>query len=539
MLKESEVLQPKHPLMSSGDRLTACALSLLFFTLYYGFHTSCHTFDSLVYVSNAQIPDWTVQFHPHHLLYHQILFLMNKIIHWLNLDTTSLLKFLTLPSALFGGLSVGIIYVILRRFCSQSYALLGAAASGSTYSMISMATDIEKYPIALFFLLNALRVMLKSDNSPSHTITSMTAGVFIALATVIHQASMMFILLPVIVIAGSRDTLRKRYLNIAVLLVIAGTLVVSAYGIVAGLNNVSGVSGLMNWSTSYVQSQRWGFGFSESPKNWIAGNLGAQINLGIWQLVNNKTRFLNVLTELCFAILFMVSGLLTLKNMFRKSRQGNVFTTGLAIIAWIAAYSIFIIWWEPLNTKVALLYTPGVWIFISIFLRPERHQKSRNTLQTVLFVTLLGSLCLINWTTAVHNHRETANPHLADARAIAENSNKNDIILTPYSTTTDRYLFTIFDRPRTFTLRSLRHQLATAEELTQIVEDSTEQLCDSSFSLLLTQESCLPSYREDPTGLPNSEIRKAMKPYLNKATFICELPSGDLLMRLTPRELCD
>ena len=70
------------------------------------------------------------------------------------------------------------------------------------------------------------------------------------------------------------------------------------------------------------------------------------------------------------------------------------------------------------------------------------------------------------------------------------------------------------------------------------MESSIQEMCRTKFRFLVTGRSCDPAGKEDPAPLTFEEIRRVLRPYLDKAKFITDLPDGDRLFELTREQLC-
>ncbi len=259
-----------------SDTLIQWILAGVFACLYFGLRTSCHTFDSIEYVDLARRLPFAAQFHPHHLLYHQILFGLAQIERFFGWSSIESIWIYILPSALFGGLCAGAVYRIGLRTGSRTISALAAIGSGVSYSLVSMSTDVEKYPVSLFFILMSLHFLIpKKDQETAPLSRMIKAGACLAAATLIHQTACL--LLPILMILPWSDSanFRKRFARTGLF---AGTFGVFTGGIYAGVGWYLGfrtIPNLLNWMMSYARTGSWGHGLSQPVSTWLNGNFAA------------------------------------------------------------------------------------------------------------------------------------------------------------------------------------------------------------------------------------------------------------------------
>ena len=513
------------------------ALIVFFFMIMYLLlRTSCNTFDSIQYIQLARTKPWISQFHPHHLLYHQILFFIAQIEKIFGLRGIESIWIYVIPSALFGGLTCGVIWDICRIFTGRIASALASIGTGFTYSLVFMSTDVEKYPIAVFFMLKSIFVVLRFQNARTTT-QVMKSALFLTAATVMHQT--VILAAPVMLILfflypKPNNKPWKTILTFSISLIICVGL---AYSIVAYIQGIKSLSNFGSWVTNYAQSGSWGHGFSDPVYHWIIGNLGALIGTDIFfskigwaQILSEKSGFIFVLVYISAWIWVFIS-LINKPNHSRKIFQ-------IFLIIWIWSFSVFIIWWEPLNTKVAVLYTPAIWILFNISIFNFSKTRFVRQLGYVLFTVLVIQVGCINLSRAITLHHLDANQDLTTARKISDLTSQSDVILVPCDCTVDLYLMYFFNRPQTTTLRNQVFQLSNKTALKSTIDDSFQVLCKMDTALFFTRFTCYPPGKDLSGNIKNKDVSDILADLLDYADIISQLPNGDVLLKLRKDEYC-
>lgn len=547
------------------DSLIRWILSGLFACFYFELRTSCHTFDSIEYVSLARNLPFAAQFHPHHLGYHLILFAIAKIESLFGYHGLNTLWLYILPSCLFGGVAVGAVYRLCRLLTaevnpissasnsiddgsgghggyhgglsSKTLSLIAAIGTGVSFSMISMSTDIEKYPIAVFFIFQSLISIVKNRHlkSPSRLIRP---AIWLTIAVLMHQTAVLTAPLMALFLCKSAKAGRFRYHDALIFMFSCFILAGFSYGGVAFYLGHRTPASIWQWVTSYVQNGSWGHGLSDPVCHWITGNMSALIGPDLFSICLPGNGFGIAVFSILFGILLIATWIWALIAAWRNRSDGRT-PVRLFLLAWIVCFAAFIVWWEPLNAKVATLYVPAVWIFFCIQSVSGQHNRGFSQ-STGLW--LMASLVLVaapvNLARAYRLHPPAANIERTVAEAIAGVTEKQDVILLPYQLNIDRYLAYFLDRPNAFTLRSLVYSSRSPADLKKTVDDAMRAMCGKEIRLVFTQAACQPEGKDLSGAIRHADIRVIVGNFVLSADRVCDLPNGDVLMRLRNNEYC-
>lgn len=527
----------------SSDTLIQWMLTCGFACLYIALRTSCHTFDSIEYVNLARNLPFAAQFHPHHLLYHQILFAVAGIERYLGWSGIGSIWIYILPSALFGGLCAGAVYRIGRRTGSKAAATIAAIGSGVSFSLVSMSTDVEKYPIALFFILTSLNFLIPGkDHETGLPERMVAAGASLAVATLMHQTTCLLLPLFMILCWSSSDVVRKRLVHLGWF---AGTYGVLTGGVYFGVGWFLGfrtIPNLLNWMMRYAHSGSWGHGLSQPVRTWLEGHFAAMAGFReTWHSpagLIDAHRFHRLAAFLyCAAWLWILLRLISVRepDRFRKRLR-------LVLLLWILIFTLFIVWWEPLNTKVAVLYVPAFWLLLGMSMTGLKDfcatRRAGRKLAVSLFLCLVVCLSVINIGRAWQQHPASANHDLAAAEVIAAMTHRDDLILLPYHLIVDRYLVYFFDRPQAVTLRSLVYKLPDPALLKSALDEAFRDICRTDKVFYFTWTASHPPGMDLSGHIRHKHIEDLLGDMTNHADNLGRMPNGDVLMRLKKDEYC-
>jgi len=517
------------------DFIIEILISIVFFAIYIIFQSSVHTFDSIEYVVFAQKFPWIEQFHPHHLFYHQILYFTGKIKSFVYQGDYPFTWFV-MPASLFGGLTVGAVWGFARLFSSRFMASLAALGTGCSYSMIFMSTEIEKYPIAIFFIVKTAHYLFKNQSDPKQQ-TAILTSVLLTAAVCIHQASLLFGVIPVIVFLFQSGFSRRTMKLIMLYAGILGSLICGMYIVVRVIVQKRLWDGLLSWPTLYIQSGSWGHGLTHSKLEWVFGHLGALFGLDLFLSVNAQGSLEHYQAELIFVGLYAAAWVVIISGIL-KSGKTHFRSVLICCLIWELSYSVFVIWWEPLNTKIAVLYAPAFWFLLVFSLDSLQEWKSGLRSLKLIPLIMVTVLLYINVPNMIVQHKPATNRDRITADQIASMTDKEDIILVPYNSVVDRYLFNFLNRPHVTTFRDVVNIINDKAELEQLIKDSIIDICKNKKTLYMTLFSCTPTGREPDGGLKLNDIETVMNPYLEYTQFITDLNNGDRLLKLDTKTIC-
>jgi hypothetical protein len=288
--------------------------------------------------------------HPNHLIYNLVGYWFFRALQESGFPVRALFVLQTLDSV-FAAASVVLVYRILRQSAAprdNSAALALLFAFSATWW--KFAVDADAYIASVFFLLVAYSLLIARQPRPP----------LIALA---HAVAMLFHELAVFFFPVAAYSLyRKQGLRAAAQYAIPAFLLTSGvYGLAYRSGHRSGPSiGFLSWIAAHSPGSQWSFRLAHDLGATVLGN--AQLLLG------GKLEALHSgwIAETGAALL-VVSLLLCLKYVRPGWTRSAVSRAPLWI--WIAAYSFFLLFFEPRNTFYRLFYLPALIFLLGSSLR--------------------------------------------------------------------------------------------------------------------------------------------------------------------------
>lgn len=345
----------------TGNRQQAAGVALaLAFVCYLGLYlltlTRVHTFDALSYILDVDRKPWPELFHPHHLAYGPLGALVRAVAQGFGWRGSAATLIQT-TNALAGAAGVAIFCALIYRLSGHaSLAGIGALLLGSSYAFWYYAVEVEVYTIATLFLIIALALLAALARRPAPGIAA-ALGVAQGMAILFHQTNVL-LCLPVgvtLLLADQRpmanDTAhpaRRSSFVVGLTLAYAlplGAIVAGAY-LWVGL----GVSGFRSWAALAA----WMEGYART--GWWGGALDAsklaKLGTGLSETVAQPGGTLIGLGLLA-VLLANMRGL-------RRVSRGLLW----ALLAWLASYGAFFLWWEPDNIEFWIASLPAFFMLL-------------------------------------------------------------------------------------------------------------------------------------------------------------------------------
>ena len=275
----------------------------------------------------------------------------------------------------------GILAPVVRS--PRAVLLLGAlfAFAGTWWRY---ATDAGAY-IPSVALLIACAAFLVPGKRPRPVMV----GLLHAAAMLIHQLALF--LLPAVLFALWHQSEENRPRNVIVYAGLAGSLTLGAYA--AGFTALSGHFSwrpFLTWMTSYADDATFSFG--------LLRNLGLSVRgwaqlffVGRPSLLRNAGILDVVLLLCCGAALILV-----LISLWRIRFRLHIHQPALFRFAlvWVAAYVLFLFFWQPQNTFYKLCALPGVVLLIASCWEPGRDPHPRGAGAAFAALLALSNLTL-------------------------------------------------------------------------------------------------------------------------------------------------
>jgi hypothetical protein len=287
--------------------------------------------------------------HPNHLIYNWLGYGLYQILRTLGISTRALFVLQTLDSVL-AAASVALVYGILRQSTTRENSAAFALLFAFSATWWKFAVDADAYIASVFFLLCSYTLLTTKEPRP----------LAVALA---HTVAMLFHELAVFFFPVAAYTLyRKKGARAAIQYAIpAFLLTIGAYGWAyqAGLRPGPAVS-FPGWIAAHSPGSQWSFRILSNIGQTLLGN--ARLLLG-GKLASWNSGWI----AKAGVALLVVALLLSLKRVRPAWTRPAISQAPLWI--WIAAYSLFLFFFEPQNAFYRLFYFPAVIFLLGSRLR--------------------------------------------------------------------------------------------------------------------------------------------------------------------------
>lgn len=372
--------------VSRSLRLPALLAPLAVFgatlALYAATLTGVHTFDALSYILDVQRKPWRELFHPHHLAYGPLGWLVFHGAQALGYTGTANVPLQAL-NAVAGAAGVALFFSSLRRITGSAWiALSGAALLGLSYAFWYYAVEVEVYTLAALFLIACLDQIARLLERPSAAGFALL-GLLHGLAILFHQTNVL-LAVPVGVAllgcwrlrpasANRAGASAARWLWLLAYTSVLALTVGLPYLTVAALSDLASWQRLRGWLLSYAETGWWGGPITQDK--WA--DLGEGLSLTV---ADTGGALIGLL----------LLGLLVLHSRSFVSRhlRGRQLLV-LVAISWLLTYGAFFLWWEPDNIEFWIASLPPALVLLALALRGgERYWRRQPGLWLALSCAL-------------------------------------------------------------------------------------------------------------------------------------------------------
>jgi hypothetical protein len=402
--------------------------------------TRVHTYDALSYVLDVDRKPWHELFHPHHLAYGPLGALVAALARLLGWPAGARLP-MQATNALAGALGVLLFALLLRRVTRRlDVALVGALLLAASYAYWYYAIEVEVYTIAALFLILCLWLLVRLLHHP-HPRTAALLGVAQGLAVLFHQTNVL-LCVPVAVAlllvpipthhthrAGWRRLVLAAWYGVALAGVVGGAY--ALVGLVVG--DFASLTAFVAWLTAYAHTGWWG-GAIDGTKwrnlgSGLAETLAVQGGVLLWLLL---------------------VGLLLL-----FARRLRAYARLVAcLLAWLATYGAFFLWWEPQNIEFWIASLPPALLLLALALqRGGAPWHAGVWLALAVGVTVAG----INYDAIVARGTPAQSVQRTTASRLGAQSQPGDMLLVA-DALLELYLFYHEQRPHAVSLNRVLQQ---------------------------------------------------------------------------------
>jgi len=352
------------PISQTSGKITAWVIFMASFILYLLTTSQIHTYDGLQYALSVESERLPQLFHPHHLLYNVLSYLLWKplTLGFADLRSVVVMGFISALSAA-GGLA------LMWRFWRRSSvpalpSLAGIAWLGLSYGYWSYAAEVEVYLPACFFMALALdRAVLAEKNASGKYAVQL--GLAVAFMVLFTQSAAIYWLGFLLWMWKERDGRWSRLVRYGISSILPILIVyLAAAWFVVGLSPAD----IVLWLTAYARMGQWG--------HWLPGWFGTSLSaifttmVAIPPFATNPAIIQGIVGPHWIVWIYLGGlALLIAGAIWGWSRQLRGWQ-GAVVPIWLMMifHFIFFAWWQPENVEfwiifMLMLATVGVWAY--------------------------------------------------------------------------------------------------------------------------------------------------------------------------------
>lgn len=376
------------------------------------------THDSIGYLRAIEGGPVEELLHPHHLLYNPVAALWLGLVRALGVEGQGL-AIVSLLNAVFGALSAGLVFLLLRRRggVPRPLAFVGTALVVSSFGFWFYSVCIEVYIIPLFFLLAALFVLTADRLTPARLAV---VGALHGIAMVFHQVHVLFGIVVLAALWMKRSDLTGPRTLLGYYLGAGSFVVVFSYGAALAALGTGSLEEAWLWFTTYARNDDFWHplaastvakatvGFTRSFVGMHFVFALEPVQALMQQAFPNKflTDEAFLVQDLSPATAYTLLGLAAVAGAalvgaflsgLRRYRSLPPQTTLLVRLAvvWLAVYGLFFFFWEPHNVDFWIPQSVCVWLVIVLLWTPPPTTPAGR--RTAAFAGLAGLLFVVNY----------------------------------------------------------------------------------------------------------------------------------------------
>ncbi len=328
------------------------ALLVVIGLVYFAFPNRSFHDDAIAYA-------WDIEhdrlFHPHHLLFNVLGWLVYKGIN--QLTTMRAIYALQYMNITFSLVGIVLLYCLVRRSTSSTLIALWSAAMLAVshgWWKYSVAGETYIIPMALLLLVVVqCEQRREAMNRRRSFLLSLWIGALCTLMALMHQSHVLFFLPLLVLLTGNRSSWRNT--GTVALVFVAGVFVtyLLVYYQVTGRWSVSS---MLRWSLSYAITPLFEGAYG-TPIAWshfprFLGGFASLITAQKWP---GFLRF--IVVEGLFLMLCVYGSVRGIRGSGPPVRLVGF------LLSWIVVYALFAFWWEPGNIEFLMpLCPPLLWL---------------------------------------------------------------------------------------------------------------------------------------------------------------------------------
>lgn len=427
--------------LSTGYWLDTLLLTALAGSFFIGHLSFQYNFDGTVFafrVEKAVVAGgvWEL-FHPRHLLYEPLGYLVYKSAYLLGTGLRSII-WLEMLDALFGALAVALFHRLMLGICCDRVISAGACMClAFSFGFWFFSVEPEVYVPGVFFLLLCFWLLLWCIKSGrGRVFSAVVLGAASALSAANHVVNGLFIIVIffglLLYLPGRGDSGGdKKGINlfaaISAVLVFSVILGVLYYVVAAnsGLAQETGAArwflGLADPRTPYGYTKSYWFFNARAPGYWLEGMKSLVLAAGSHLLV--KGTLLKCVYYASIVIIFFMCFLYIIRLILLRGREKGVQPL---LWLWFAPYALFSMAWEPRNFEIKLfLLAP----FYMLLFSGLKDQGGKGRALRFVPLILAGLLFVFNYFGSIlPGSDKSSNLDLSRAEFIMENTEPEAVV---------------------------------------------------------------------------------------------------------------
>lgn len=404
----------------------ALTLGIISFTIFLLLRSQVHSYDALMFAYAIDLGVFADSvFRPHNLLYLPLAIAVGRL--------TGLDPFLSgqLVSALFGGASVSVFWLLARRIAPYRVALFTTLFFFTTNAVFCVATWVEVYTTSLFFVL--LCAFLLARRTPCAWLVGIAWGM-----AILSHITNVLLVVPLAVWCLSRARRGAGGQFLAGILCGASFLSAFVYtGVAWFFVGVRSPGEFILWIVSYTATQsEYG---SLRPSQLLLAGLGLKR-----ALVDGPAGVLMV------AHGYVIGAAVTLA----VSSRGIARRIAVCLLVFFLTYAAFFAWWEPLNIEFWVVTLVPLMFLCLLGFRALRSRRALRRRVLAIAAAALAVQFALNGARTLRDMDPGRDFWMTEARAIAACLNDEDVVIT----FNDPLVFALplaADRPRIVPLEML------------------------------------------------------------------------------------
>lgn len=302
-------------------------------------------------------------FHQNHLLYNAVGYVLYCVARAAGLGVRAL-TVLQLANVVFGSLAIALFFQIAERMMRNRYvAALSSIALGLSAVWWKLSTDADAYILAVLLILLCIKNLLGPN--PRWYV----AGLTLAGAMLIHELASLFFLAAILAVFSSKDIQQKLRFACGMGTLAWSITVAVYYWCGSTLHGMTDLLGVVKWAVSNPSLSTLSLnpihGIVAMPRKNIDAIIGH--DFALFSSRAGVVASVVALAAIVAALALAYKAACTI-DFFRLTQSVRCpaqpkepWNQSIpALIAWVTAYVVFLLFWEPEDPYYPLFYMPAL-----------------------------------------------------------------------------------------------------------------------------------------------------------------------------------